>query len=505
MANSQETPIQKEKHSPHSPPISASTGLTAQTQTQHPQVKSAAPNPTPGTTTTTAGLTPQSGSSSIELTTRDDLSMLYRVLRFLIKPLRPRLVRPPKTPHPEGSPRLSPPKKRNIVIKETKLEGIWMYHLHALGPRSEKKQGIEKAQGNEQKDDLGNADADVDAGSNFPSPHSGRSKGRGFERKHCVYYFSGGGFQSPPSGEHWRFLAQLAQDLVGHRSSVTFPGSQRSVDPASDAKIELIMVSYPLAPNSPASESLRVLRNWLRRVLDDAVINKETVSLMGDSSGGNVIMSLGFWAVQNYDVGSGFPSTATGQGQSQSRSQSQSQSADFNDGPPDGSKGERETQRTHFPLTSLLSISGPMDLTNSSPDVPRAGALDCVLTEEMTNAVANIWCGHDRNRPSQYSPVALSAPEVSPLFQPDAAFRALRDKKLNVHGVYGTHDVLSPSGIDFMKKCQRLGVRGRWLVWEGQMHCFPLAAGGDRLGIREGREARKFVESVLRADAEMED
>ncbi|EXJ56797.1 hypothetical protein A1O7_07141 [Cladophialophora yegresii CBS 114405] len=484
MAPSQETPIQKDPHSPPTP-ISTGAGRTAQTQTptQHPQVKSTAPDPTPGTTTTTADLTPQSGSSSIELTTRNDLSLLYRVLRLLIKPLRPRLVRPPKTPHPESSPRLSPPKKRNIVIKETKLEGIWMYHLHALGPGSSKKQGIEKAQGNEQKEDLGNADSANSADSGR------RAKGRGFERKHRVYYFSGGGFQSPPSGEHWRFLAQLAQDLAGHRSSVTFPGSQRSVDPASDAKIELIMVSYPLAPNSPATESLRVLRNWLCRVLDDAAANKETVSLMGDSSGGNVIMSLGFWAVQNYDV----------------ESQSQSKSAAFDEDGPDDSKGERETQRTHFPLISLLSISGPMDLTNSSPDVPRANALDCVLTEEMTKAVANIWCGHDRNRPSQYSPIALSAPEVSPLFQPDEAFRALSDKKLNVHGVYGTHDVLSPSGIEFMKKCQKLGVRGRWLVWEGQMHCFPLAAGGDRLGIREGREARKFVESVLRADAEMED
>jgi acetyl esterase/lipase len=375
------------------------------------------------------------------------------------------------------------------VIKETKLEGIWMYHMLALGPASRKKRGTEKAQGNKQKDDLGYT---ATADGNPLQPDSGRANGRGFERKHRVYYFSGGGFRSPPSGEHWRFLAQLAQDLAGHRSSVTFPGSQRSVDPESDAKIELIMVSYPLAPTSPASESLRVLRNWLRRVMDDAVANKETLSLMGDSSGGNIIMSLGFWAVEHYEVKKPPPSPTVDQS-----------SAGVNDGPD--SKGERESQRTHFPLTSLLTISGPMDLTNSSPEVHRADALDCVLTEEMTKVVADIWCGHDRNRPSQYPPIPLSSPEVSPLFQPDAAFRALRDKKLNVHGVYGTHDVLSPSGIEFMKKCQKLGVRGRWLVWEGQMHCFPLAAGGDRLGIREGREARKFVESVLRADAEMED
>lgn len=479
MATSQETPLQKE---PHNPSMSTSATLTAQSQTRHPEVKSAAQHGTPDTTTTKADLTPQSGASSIEITTRNDLSFLYRVIRLIIKPIRPHLVSPPKTPFPEGSPRLDPPKKRNIVIKETKLESVWMYHMHALGPDYDSQGRIEKAQGDEKSNDL---EQETSRSSSIPSETAnGANKGRGFERKHRVYYFSGGSFQSPPSGEHWRFIAQLAQDLAGHRSSVTFPGKQRSVDPESDAKVELIMVSPPLAPKSPAIESLRILRNWLRRVMDDAVQRGETVSLMGDSSGANMITSLGFWAVREYRPGT---------------------SARDLKGEQRDEMTPRETSRRNFPLTSLFSISGPMDLTNSSPEIPHVDTLEVVLTAKLTKDVADVYCGHDKQRASQYAPTPLSSPDVSPLFQPDEAFTALRDKKVNIHGVYGTHDVLAPSGIDFMKKCQRLGVKGRWLVWEGQMHCFPLAGGGDTLGVREGREARKYVETVLRGDAEMED
>ncbi|KAJ9615573.1 hypothetical protein H2200_001648 [Cladophialophora chaetospira] len=482
MATQHETPIQKEGHSSSS---STSPTRLPQKQKEHPEVKSAAQHGTPSTTTTTAGLIPQSGSSSIEVTMRNDLSLLYRVIRSIIKPLRPRLVSPPKKPYPGRSPKLDPPKKRNIVIKETEFEHVWMYHLHAFGPDSGKQAGVQKAHHDGKQTELAQKSDEhtthLDGVKNEPRR---TTKGRGFERRHRVYYFCGGGFQGPPSGEHWRFLAQLAQDLAGHRSSVTFPGTERSVDPESDAKIELILVSYPLAPKSPASESLRVLRKWLRRVMDEAVQNEETLGLMGDSSGANIAMSLGFWAVEEYDSSSPAATDAK---------------ANLD------SKHQRESQRRHFPLTSIISISGPMDLTNSSPEVPYADKLDCVLTADLTMSVANIWCGHDKNRPPEYASIPLSSPEVSPLFHPDSAFQNLKSRNINIHGVYGTHDVLAPSGIDLMKKCQKLGVKGRWLVWEGQMHCFPLAAGGDWLGIREGREARKFIETVLRGDAEMED
>jgi acetyl esterase/lipase len=339
-----------------------------------------------------------------------------------------------------------------------------MYHFHARAKGGPRTGETEKADGHPEEKDL----------TPSPSPEILRKR-----RRHRVYYFSGGGFQAPPSGEHWRFLAQLAQDLAGHRSSVTFPGSQRSVDPENDARIELIVVSYPLAPTNPASESLRILQRWLKRLMDDAVRDGETLSLMGDSSGGNIIVSLGFWAAENYKV-------PEHQG-TQSKE----------DAPP----GKPQSQP--FPLKSLFSISGPMDLTNSSPDVPEADKLDVVLTAKLTEHVANVWCGHSsKSQGSKHQPTPLSSPEVSPLFQSDAAYERLRDHKIKIHGVYGTHDVLTPSGIDFMEKCRSKGIQGRWLLWHGQMHCFPLAGGGDRLGIREGREARKFVETVLRGDVE---
>lgn len=416
----------------------------------------------------------QSHASSIEVVTRHDLTFLYRFLRVILKRLRPHLVKPPKSPYPEGSPRLRPPRRRNIVTRETKIEDVWMYHFHALGPGSGKKNGrVLKAKVEEKTGIAGKTTGDSDF-ADGPQGTTVTDKDKGPKRKHRVYYFIGGGFQSPPSGEHWRFVTQLAQDLAGHRASVTFPATERSVDPENDARIELILVSYPLAPSSPASETLRVLRVWLKRILDDAVQNEETVGLMGDSSGATMIMSLGFWAVENYP-----PSTSTAH--------------------------EHTPSSRPFPLTSLITISGPMDLTNSSPEIPRVDALDCILTASLTEKVAKTWCGH-LSPPSydsssnKHASTPLSDPSVSPLFNPPAAFQALRDKNVHVHGVYGTHDVLTPSGLEFLAKCQQTGIKGKWLVWEGQMHCFPLAGGGEWLGIREGRDARWFLEQVMRDD-----
>ena len=488
MATEQQYTVQAETQSP-----STSIPTMASTENQnHTQTQPANSTPLPDTLTTTktaAGVISHSKTSSIEVTTRDDLSLLYRLIRFIIKPIRPNLVRPPKTPFPEGSPRLDPPTKRNIVIKESKFEGIWMYHMHAQGPDQPKQGRLEREQASEGSVDMlpKSAGGATTQHANLNDKTLTPSNSRGVNRTHRVYYFSGGGFQSPPSGEHWRFLAQLTQDLAGHRSSVTFPVTQRVGDPESDAKIEMIMVSYPLAPKMPASESLRLLRIWLGRLMDQAVRDGETLSLMGDSSGANVAVSLGFWAVENYR------SPTTGQ---QQHVDSQNEGS---------GKSQREAQRRHFPLVSVVTISGPMDLTNSSPELAHTDTLDVVLTAKLTLDVANMYCGQNEKRSSKYVATPLSSPEVSPLFQPDASFRAWRDKGVNIHGVYGTHDVLAPSGMDFLKKCQELGMKGKWLVWEGQMHCFPLAGGGDSLGIREGRDARYFVETVLRGDAEMED
>lgn len=71
----------------------------------------------------------------------------------------------------------------------------------------------------------------------------------------------------------------------------------------------------------------------------------------------------------------------------------------------------------------------------------------------------------------------------------------LRASGIRIDGVIGTADVLAHDSMVFLERCREEDVPGRWLVWEGQMHCFPLAA---CYGLREGKEARDWIVNVLR-------
>jgi acetyl esterase/lipase len=268
-----------------------------------------------------------------------------------------------------------------------------------------------------------------------------------------VYYFCGGGFQSPPSSEHWLFLTKLAKDLALGQEAKRH------------REVEITVVSHPLAPASPAAETLPILRRWLMSALDDASRKHGTVTLAGDSSGGNIALSLGLWAVQHYSP------------------------------PPPIS--------TALQLVSVLVISPAVDLRNINPGIAEADKHDPVLTVGLTSQVAQAWAGnvaseHTRTAPQRQ--VNTENPDVSPLLNEDVVFEEVKDQGVSIHGVVGTHDVLAPDALELMRKCERLGVKGKWLVWEGQMHCFPLAGVGDIIGLREGKEGRRWVEEVLRGD-----
>ncbi|KAI1626673.1 Alpha/Beta hydrolase protein [Exophiala viscosa] len=372
-------------------------------------------------------------TSSIEVTTRSDLSLLYKVLRTIIRPLRPRLVKPGK-PAPSESQKLSPPEKRGCKVIESRREGIWEYTFrHSSQPASQGGQPLH------------------DGVARVVEERKPASK------KHRVYYFCGGGFQSPPSNEHWRFITQVTKDLAQSQ------GQHREV--------EITVVSHPLAPASPAAEALPVLRKWLASALVEANLAGDTVTLMGDSSGGNIALSLGFWAVENYKAPSASATSGDGNG---------------------------------LPLVAVFVISPAVDLRNVNPGIEEVDRYDPVLTVGLTSQVARAWTGNVESKgpvPGKPAAMEMSNPTVSPLLQPEEMFRLMRDRGVSVHGVVGTHDVLAPDALEFMRKCERFGVRGKWLVWDGQMHCFPLAGGGEIVGLREGKEGRRWVDEVLREDA----
>jgi acetyl esterase/lipase len=316
--------------------------------------------------------------SSIEVTTRSDLSLLYRVLRTVIRPLRPRLVKPGK-PLPAGSPKLKRPSSK-CKIEERKSHDIYLYDFHPPGH-----------------------DANLNASRTS---------------LHQIFYFAGGGFQSPPSSEHWKMCAELSIRL--------------------EATHHVTIVSYPLAPNSSAKESLAMLRPWLEGEMRRAGEIGQRVTLMGDSAGGNIVLSLAiWWAGQKDRLGD---------------------------------------------LVNVMAISPATDLRNVNEGIKDADTHDPVLTIGLTTSVGKTWAGS----------LGTSDPTVSPNL---ADLSVLAQSNVRIHGVVGTHDVLGPDAIVFRDLCAKYIVSGKWLQWEGQMHCFPLAS---VYGLREGKDAMNWIIDVLK-------
>jgi acetyl esterase/lipase len=129
---------------------------------------------------------------------------------------------------------------------------------------------------------------------------------------------------------------------------------------------------------------------------------------------------------------------------------------------------------------------------------------DPVLTVALTSRVARAWASHPDDSKHLLDmqdgprPHCVTEAQLSPLLNSEEAFGALRKKAVNVHGVVGTHDVLAPDALLFMRKCESCGVKGKWLVWENLMHCFPLAAGMGGLGLSEAKVGLGWVEDVIR-------
>lgn len=320
-------------------------------------------------------------TSSIRLTERDDLSVTYRVMRKLMRMLRPMLAGVPKKPSSEGSPKLEPPRLK-CEVHERQIEDIHIYDLVTS-------QGKERA-------------------------------------GHRLFYFAGGGFRGAPSDNHWKFCAELARRIS--------PSYQVSV------------VSYPLAPTCPAHIALPMLRQFLHRVVKEAQESDQDVCLMGDSSGANIALSLAFWWASEMSAHIELP-----------------------------------------PLFSIFAMSPAVDMTNRNPEMKEVDKFDPLLTEKMTDDVAKAWVS-DWERDN---------PHVSPLF---ADFKALKASGVQVHGLIATHDVLGPDAIKFRKALANNGIKGEWLEWKGQMHCFPLAFS---YPIRESKEGLNWIVDVLRHNSRL--
>ncbi|KAI0975394.1 S-adenosyl-L-methionine-dependent methyltransferase [Xylaria arbuscula] len=234
------------------------------------------------------------------ITYRSDLSTLYRVFRKTARPIRSHILKV-EGDFPAGSPRLEkhPQRIRKVNIEERLIkigtsakscsiiqeENLWVYEF--LSP-------------------------------DYPIGDKSKFKIKG---NHIVYFFAGGGFVQPAASEQWKFCAYLASSLAREG-------------------VRVVLISYPLAPNSPAKDSLPVLRRWLAQALRKAEVENSTVSLVGDSAGGNIALSLALWWADQLAL---------------------------------GRKVEAKEAAARSSLHSVFMISPPLDMRVINPDIARQG------------------------------------------------------------------------------------------------------------------------------------
>lgn len=297
------------------------------------------------------------------------------MLHFFIKPFGTLLVKPGK-PLPSGSPRLAPHStaRSRCNIDERQVKGVWIYDL---SPQQDASQSMRR-----------------------------------------IYYFAGGGFQMPPSPQHWKLCAELCNRLANTTVSI---------------------VSYPLAPNSPAPDTLPLLVDLYTDIMKGAEESGETITFMGDSAGANIALSVPLCAL--------------------------------------GEEGA-------IPLRSIFLISPVVDLRNINPDMKYVARSDPILSLTYVDDVAKNW--------------AASWPRDDPGLSPLLAdISVLKINYIKVHGITGGFDLLTPDVTLFQKKCQDIGIDGEWLEWDRQMHCFPLAW---IYHLRESVKSKEWIIQVLDRD-----
>ncbi|KAF2675671.1 alpha/beta-hydrolase [Lentithecium fluviatile CBS 122367] len=242
----------------------------------------------------TASASPSPAGDSIQLTTRHDRSLYTYIIQVVTRPLRNYLGRPGKE-QPEGSIQLTPHKSAYLgcAVDHRTVCGMHVYDIISKMPAAQ-------------------------------------------EVRKRIYYFSGGGWQSPPSSQHWHNCAKMARDVPGTTVS---------------------LVSYPLAPRNAAPTAFPWLMRFYRQVLETAYEEQERVVFVGDSSGANIVLSLVLEAVR------------------------EDASAGANIGVK-GAKGRPE---------AVVAICPSTDLTRSNPDIEKLAKCDPILTPKFVRQTAKAW------------------------------------------------------------------------------------------------------------------
>ncbi|KAK2623542.1 hypothetical protein QTJ16_007096 [Diplocarpon rosae] len=328
-------------------------------------------------------------TSSIRVENRQGRSVANAAAQHLIKPFAPLILKPGDR-QPAGSPRLTPHPSADgrCTIREWQKADTWIYTFSQVGERE---------------------------GELVSRP------------RHLIYYFAGGGFRGAPTKEHWLFCAELCQQLPEY---------------------QINLISSPLAPNSPASSALPHLERLYDTLACQSRDENSRITLLGDSSGGNVALVLALYAASEY------------------------------------LKMKMQSPRGLCPVAAVMAICPAVDLRNEHPDIDRIQAHDPVLSRKTIEEVGDGWR------------VELSAadPRVSPALADLTLFQRAGVK---VDGLTAGYDVLTPDALRFRDKLAEAGVDGDWLHWEKQMHCFPLMSA---FHVHEGVAGKDWMVDVLRGN-----
>ncbi|KAF1847909.1 alpha/beta-hydrolase [Cucurbitaria berberidis CBS 394.84] len=154
--------------------------------------------------------------------------------------------------------------------------------------------------------------------------------------KKRIYYFAGGSWQTPPSGQHFRICAKMAKAMPDTIVSV---------------------VSMPLAPNNPAPESFPMCLKLYRALMAQADEAGERVILAGDSSGSNIILAMTLEALRE-----------------------------------DDDQAQVDVKHSPHP-TAIMAICPSTDLTRDNPEIWKIAPRDPLLTPDIIKGTAKAWCG----------------------------------------------------------------------------------------------------------------
>lgn len=384
------------------------------------------------------------------------------ILQSSVRMIAPFVLKfPPTQPAPPGSPELHAPESVfdhcNVRQRQIGKVNIRLYEINARASRATRESfipaQIHDLQPERQSTHSASSYEPTSILAQIQSHEKEHVTSRDFaanqtarKRKH-IFYFAGGGWQTPAAQEHWKLAAHLAYSLTraGHPTTVS-------------------IVSYPLAPHSPASKTLEMLELFYYEILpstppasiviDGAVNGNGNGNGNGDSNGaskgmlGEDIAQLSLrqtrYTVQDEDVI--FAGDSAGA--------NVALSLVFN--------VLVQNPRARVPK-KLLLISPAVDMRNNNPEMPALSKRDPILGKATVDQTAGAWCAGTTDP---------ADPRVSPVLRNPTV---LARRNVSVDGIIAGADVLAPDARIFRDKCRDAGVRGEWLEWDKMMHAFPLA------------------------------